>query len=374
MAIIERLKVDGFRNLADVDLMPSSGFNLVTGVNGSGKTSFLEAIHVLSVGKSFRTQRIDSLVNVDKNDFVIYGDFQPGDLSAGLQKSRQGKTTLRFQGQTQRNWQELASALPLQVINSDSFALLEAGARYRRRFMDWAVFHVEHDYLQAWRGYQRCLAQRNALLKSFSGGSRAHSISELDPWERELARCGEIVHHKRMSLLTAFEPLLSVLVDELMPYKSLSLTYKPGWDDTLAGGIQESLDNTRARDIRYGATQHGPHRADFVLSEGGRNVVEIFSRGQLKMLVCALKLAMGDLVLSRYEEANKRYGCIYLVDDLASELDAHNRELVTQLLAETGAQCFFTAISPDDLVKVRDAVSEHSGKFHVEHGKILAVQ
>jgi|SRR5690554_6111045 len=374
MAAIQRLKVDGFRNLSSVDLAPASGFNLITGINGSGKTSLLEAIHVLSVGKSFRTQRTDSLVNVDKNDFVIYADLHPSDLSLGLQKSRQGKTTLRFQGQTQRNWQDVASALPLQVMNSDSFSLLEGGARFRRRFMDWAVFHVEHDYLQAWRGYLRCLAQRNALVKSLSGAGHARSLAELEPWEQELARFGGIVHEKRSALLADFAPRLKALVDRVMPSKSVSLAYKPGWDDALEGGMQESLDNNRLRDLRYGATQQGPHRADFVLSHQGRNVTEIFSRGQLKMLVCALKLAMGELILSRYQELDRTYSCVYLVDDLASELDTENRELIIALLADTGAQCFFTAIDSNDLPTVLERLEERSGKFHVEHGKIQVVQ
>lgn len=374
MAAIQRLKVDGFRNLSGVDIMPSSGFNLVTGVNGSGKTSLLEAIHVLSVGKSFRTQRTDSLVNVDNNEFVIYGDLQPGDLSAGLQKSRQGKTTLRFQGQTQKNWQEVAAALPLQVINSDSFSLLEGGARFRRRFMDWAVFHVEHEYLQAWRGYLRCLAQRNAVLKSLSGVRHARSLAELEPWERELVRFGNIIHGKRVALLDAFGPRLAALLTTLMPSRSLSLSYKSGWDETLENGLQQSLDNNRLRDIRYGATQQGPHRGDFILTERGRNVVEIFSRGQLKILVCAVKLAMGEMISARHQESGKSYGCVYLIDDLASELDMENRDLVTRLLAETGAQCFFTAIEPGDLTLVGERLMAGSGKFHVEHGKIDAVQ
>lgn len=369
MAVIQRLKVDGFRNLSEVDITPSAGFNLITGINGSGKTSLLEAIHVLSVGKSFRTQRTDSLVNVDRNDFVVYGDLQPGDLSTGMQKSRQGKTTLRFQGQTQKNWQEVASALPLQVINSDSFSLLEGGARFRRRFMDWAVFHVEHEYLQAWRGYLRCLAQRNAVLKSLSGVSHGRSLAELEPWERDLVRFGNTIHEKRVALLGEFGPRLNDLLSKLMPSKSLSLSYKAGWDETLEGGLQESLDHNRLRDIRYGATQQGPHRADFILTERGRNVVELFSRGQLKILVCAVKLAMGEMILSRYQQ-----GCVYLVDDLASELDTKNRALVTRLLADTGAQCFFTAISPDDLPLAQDGLSERPGKFHVEHGKIQVVQ
>src|SRR5690554_5088038 len=204
MAVIQRLKIDAFRNLAGVDLTPSEHFNLITGVNGSGKTSLLEAIHVLSVGKSFRTQRTDSLVNVDESEFIIFSELLPGRHAVGVQKSRHGKTALRIDQQPQRNWQEVAALLPLQVINSDSFALLDGGARHRRRFLDWAVFHVEHSYLSAWRGYQRSLAQRNALLKA---PATAANISQLEPWEAELARCGEIVHAKRKELIEKFTPV-----------------------------------------------------------------------------------------------------------------------------------------------------------------------
>ena len=370
MAVIQRLMVDRFRNLEAVDVLLSPGFNIFSGINGSGKTSLLEAIHVLSVGRSFRTHKIDPLVMRDRSDFLVFSDLgEQGRI--GLLKSRSGKNELKFDGEQQRNWKTVASTLPLQVLNSESFQLLEGSGKIRRRFLDWAVFHVEHSYLDDWRAYRRGISHRNSLLKA--GGRSLHG--QLDAWDVELANLGQTIHARRTAVIEAFGHLFASVVGEFLPTRQVTLEYRAGWDTEL--NFATVLSDHRERDIKYGMTVNGPHRADFTLKVNRSLATEVLSRGQLKMLVCALKIAMGHFLEQSASENNVAgqglYQCTYLVDDLASELDRGNRATVIKMLGASGAQCLFTAVEAKDL-DLEIELSDRSRKFHVEHGKIWSYQ
>lgn len=365
MAALSRLKVDGFRNLQAVDLLSSPRFNLLLGQNGSGKTSALEAIHVISVGRSFRTHKLDPLVGIDSNQFLIYAELSDGHR-LGLQRGRTGSPVLRLDGETQSNWSDVATLIPLQVINTDSFSLLEGGGKARRRFLDWAMFHVEHSYLADWRAYRRIVSQRNKLLKQRSKDLHL----QLGAWDLDLGRLASSIHLRRSALIHEYRPLFDRVLAAFLPNITASLEYQPGWNTDIS--IDTALLESRERDVRYGMTLLGPHRADFQVKVGRHLATEVLSRGQTKMLVCALKLSMGEFIKSRYmAQSDHRYQTIYLVDDLAAELDSSNCRVVVNYLSDTGDQCFFTAIDDAALQTVAD-LTESSGKFHVEHGKIRA--
>lgn len=341
-----------------MDLQPAPRFNLLVGPNGSGKTSALEAIHVLSVGRSFRTHKLDPLISTDSDQFLLYSELGEGQR-LGLQRGRSGAPTLRLDSENQTSWSQVAALLPLQIINTDSFSLLEGGGKVRRQFLDWAMFHVEHSYLREWRGYRRLLSQRNSLLKQ----RPADLHQQLDAWDIEIARLAQSIHLRRQDLIQGFGPEFEELVATFLPAVQLELSYQAGWD--LSQDISEALRQNRERDLRYGMTLLGPHRADFQVRVGRHPAIEVLSRGQTKMLVCAIKLAMGQLIKNRVHRS------IYLIDDLAAELDLSNCKIVIDYLETTQDQCFFTAIQ-EDFLPVLAHLTESSGKFHVEHGKIRA--
>lgn len=363
MAALCKLKVDGFRNLKSVDLHLSPRFNFLIGQNGSGKTSFLETIHVLSVGRSFRTHKLDPLVCVDSAEFFVYGELLNG-RRLGLQRNRVGSPALRLDGVSQTSWSDVATLLPLQIINTDSFNLLEGGGKTRRRFLDWAMFHVEHTFLQDWRAYRRIVTQRNVLLKQ-----RPRDLQEqLNAWDSELARLATSIHQRRSALILEYLPVFEALIATFLPTLVTTFVYLPGWDSYTP--LSQALSESRERDIRYGMTLLGPHRADFQIKIGKHQATEVLSRGQIKMLVCALKLSMGQYIKTKYwSTGNQTYQTIYLIDDLAAELDPANCAKVVAHLDRTDDQCFFTAIEEASLSSVSE-LTESSGKFHVEHGKI----
>ena len=359
MAVISRLDVLNVRNLSSVQLLPSDKMNVIYGDNGSGKTSLLEAIYLLGFGRSFRSHKLDSIIQNDKEECTVFCDLAEG-AAIGLSKSRRQGHQLRLMGERQRNWADAARHLPVQILNSESFLLLDGSSKIRRRYLDWGVFHVEHDFVNAWRGAAKCLAHRNLLLKQ-----RSPDRVQLAAWDFELCRFSQHIDRSRKEYFGLLHPLLLQTVERLVSITGLSIAYARGWDDSeeLAASLQAGFD----KDIRYGATQLGPHRADILVKIGRASAAEVLSRGQQKLLVSAMKIAQGYL-LSECSGVK----CVYLLDDLPSELDPGNRRRVCDLLDELNCQVFMTCVEEHDLEK-----SWPPGlmprKFHVEHGKISCV-
>ena len=356
MATIRRLDILRVRNLSEVLIRPAKSVNIISGNNGSGKTSLLEAIYMLGLGRSFRSQKLEPVIETDAQECIIFSELEDG-VTIGLSKSRNKGHVLKLVGERQKSWVQTARQLPMQIINSDSFLLLEGSPKIRRRFLDWGVFHVEHEFALAWRKATKCLTQRNLLLKQ-----RKVDTSQLNAWDAEFAAQGELVDEFRRRYVEQFLPTLKVALPRLIDLPSLSIEYERGWDTKVS--LRAALASNLDRDIKYGATQLGPHRADLSIKIGRHNASEVLSRGQQKLLVSAMKIAQSQLLFSLTKEKG-----LYLIDDLPSELDANNRILICRLLEELGCQIFITCVDAAELEKCWSA-DVSSGKFHVEHGKI----
>ncbi len=359
MATICRLDVLRVRNLSGVQIRPADRVNIIFGNNGSGKTSLLEAIYMLGLGRSFRSSKIESVIDTKSDDCVIFAELDAG-VSIGLNKSRKQGHLLKLLGERQKSWVDTARHLPLQIINSDSFSLLEGSPKIRRKFLDWGVFHVEHEFALAWRKANKCLAQRNLLLKQ-----KRLDKTQLEAWDTEFSQLGTQIDEQRKVYMETFLPILNDALPRLIEIPDLKITYERGWDAdaTLAQALAVSLD----RDIRYGATQTGPHRADLSIKIGRNAAADVLSRGQQKLLVSAMKIAQSQLLYKLTEEKG-----VYLIDDLPSELDNENRVLICKLLEELGCQIFITCVDADEIENCW-STDISTGKFHVEHGKIVTL-
>jgi len=334
-------------------LEPIQSFNLIYGANGSGKSSILEAIHILGIGRSFRSRTASSVINHEADSLSVFGNIEKTTkIPAGIEKSRRGNTKIRIAGSDVTTIAELAELLPIQLINPDSYRLLDAGPKYRRQFMDWGLFHVEQSFYDAWRRLQRTLKQRNAALRDGQ---------EVSVWDPELVEVSEKLHQLRASFMVELLPFVQDVLKELCDLEDLSFNYFPGWD--VDRGLEAVLRTAHRRDRELGFTQYGPHRADLQVKSGKLPVHAVLSRGQQKLLVCALSLAQGALVRTL---VNKR--CIYLIDDLPAELDVAHRRNLVKMLGRLSSQVFVTSVEKEALSSV---IKGYDVKmFHVEHGAI----
>lgn len=363
---IKRVSIHNLRNLIASDIKPSQDVNLFFGENGSGKTSFLEAINILTLGRSFRSHKIKSLINEHSSELTVFGHLQSDDnteVPIGVTRQRSGQSAFKVGGEAINSTAELAHQLPLLVINADTFSLLEGSPKNRRQFLDWLVFHVEPEFFPAWKAAQRCLKHRNSLLRR-----GRITPEELAPWDKELAALTEKIHTLRSRCFESFKVLLEGLLLDFVAIEGLSVSLYQGWEKeqpNYAAALSEAFD----RDLKRGYTGSGAHRADLRIRVNGYNAAEILSRGQQKLLVSALKVAQGVV----FEKLTKRK-CIYLVDDLPSELDTKYRQLFVDWLSRLNTQVFITGVEQEDLVSPWRAHSNKQVKtFHVERGQIKEV-
>ena len=334
----------------------SNGVTAFTGENGAGKTSILDAIHLLGTGKPFSTHRIDHVINRDAEAVQVVGHTtNQSKLILGVRRNRGGSGEARVGGAPVKALSELAKAMPLVVINADALNVVREGPEGRRRFIDSFVFHVEQSFAQTSRRYAHALKQRNALLRERRG-------SDDSVWVRDLAAAGELLVSSRSRAVAALsETVKDVLIDMRVSLPEWQLIQRCGWGE--GRSLTDALNGAAASDRQRGFTQVGPHRGDVIFLVEGSPAHEVLSRGQMKVLMAATKLAQ-----ARVMRRETGVSPVLLVDDLAAELDAENAAGLFRNVVSDGFQVLATMVD----VSGPSAWTQKalSNVFHVEHGAI----
>ncbi|MDH5230523.1 MAG: DNA replication/repair protein RecF [Gammaproteobacteria bacterium] len=362
--VLEELRIENLRNIKTAILFPGKKFNLIYGPNGSGKTSLLEAIYLLSTAKSFRTSKSYKIINQEADLCNVFGIVTD---SASQQKYRLGvqkakkNTEVRIEGQKQQNVIQLAKNFPQIVITPNSHQLLEAGPQWRRKFFDWGVFHVKHSFGENWQHYNRALKQRNVLLHQ--GQQNTEWLRQIELWNDQLCQFAQSVTEDRKAYLELLKPYLAKYVTNFIQAGEVELEFKSGIPKgkTLA----ELLKNNIARDQSLGRTEYGPHRWDVSIKFNGREANQSVSRGQQKLIIYALSLAQLKVYAKGLES-----DATLLIDDLSAELDDEHTRLLIKALDQEFGQVFITTANLDTL-----PLEDMSEKevFHVEHGEFNLV-
>ncbi len=358
---IQHLAIADVRNIKSASIQPSAEINILYGLNGSGKTSVLEAIHILGLARSFRSHRIKPVINNKSDKCTVFARLAHGNVSIPIGVARDlsdDNFQIRVSGENLRTTSDLVKLLPLQIINPDTFKLLEGSPKSRRHFLDWGVFHVKHtDFFPLWKRMQKSLKQRNGLLRH----DRMRD-SELSVWNTEFVKASEAIDKLRTSYISRLIPVFNEVLAKLTDLSEISISYYRGWDKEKS--LLDVLRNGLPRDIHTGYTHSGPQRADIKVKYGKGNAVDILSRGQLKLVVCALKLAQGFL----YSLVSNQK-CLFLVDDLPSELDVNHRQALCRIFQEMKCQTFITCVEKTALEGCWLPGTDVK-MFHVKQGQI----
>jgi DNA replication and repair protein RecF len=360
---VTRLDIRHLRRFDDVSLAPAPGLNLLVGDNGAGKTSVVEALHLMAYGRSFRGRVREGLVRSGAEALEVFVEWrQLGGNErvrrAGLRHSGSDWTG-RLDGQPVAQIGELCAALAVVTFEPGSHDLIHGSSEVRRRFLDWGLFHVEPGFMQPWRRYARALKQRNRLLKQ-----RVRD-AQLDAWDAELAETGEELTEQRWRYVASLAPGFAEAVSDVAPsLGTATLAYHPGWRrDELS--LADALLLARDRDLLAGHTSVGPHRADWRPAFAAIPGRDALSRGQAKLAALAALLSQAD-----YHRAVTCEQPVFALDDLASELDRHHQRRVLARLADRGGQVFVSGTGvPEAVVELGLAPKV----FHVEQGAIRAV-
>lgn len=355
---IDVLEISQFRNIRQASLSPAPQQNLIVGKNGSGKTSILESIYVLGTGRSFRTPHSKTLINTDTEQFSVYGKLcnEERCLPVGVLRNR-SEMKIKIAGDMASSASQLAEVLAVQIVNPDVHKLLEEGPRYRRRFIEWGVFHVEPHYFPLWQQCRQLLKQRNAALKS------RVTARELTHWDTALCHAANQLTAFKENYLTALQPYVTGLLEAADGLPAIAMSLQKGWPKEKT--LMDVLEASRISDYEKGFTQYGPHRSDLRIHADGVRAKERVSRGQQKLITALLKIAQ----VQHLSSVKPKGHIVLMVDDLPAELDKTNRYFLMNEIASVPVQTFVTATEVEQLPY--SAPSSLPPKmFHVEHGTV----
>jgi DNA replication and repair protein RecF len=400
--MIERLQISHLRNLTKISLEPAA-CNIIIGANGSGKTSLLESIFLLSRGKSFRHHQPKRYIQHHQNNTTVHAKLNDSRTLA-IQKQADATTILRLNQTTVYNQSILTEQLPTLLIDPSTMDMLEQGSASRRQLLDWLVFHMKQGFHPQWMAYQRLLKQRNSLLKITRHLTQVQ-LAELKSWDKGLSNHAALIHHYREQVFTEWRPYFAKSIVQLLPSyaEQLSLSYNAGYDTSVALDVQ--LNERLEQDLQLGYTRIGNHRADIhvhwrsnesvndqmtdartaalaysiqtklpTLKEQAANVL---SRGEKKLLITALRLSQLPLLLNDEERSNSlnddlssRATPVVLLDDITAELDDRAIEILLSTLAKLPCQVFMTSLT-DDILPLVNELWLQPNVFHVKQGEIL---
>ena len=335
---LKTLALTNFRLFHDFRLDTSSAFTFITGHNGCGKTSLLEAIYYLMSGRSFRKAHRKELVRKGEELFFLEGELEEGAVDYGVKSSYRAQpeeNRISLGGMRLKSYRELIELFPVIPFLPEDHRILSESPVLRRNFFDRLMAYSDIRYYDLLLQYQEVLKNRNGLLKS-------KSQVNLEFWDEKLSLLSEKIIQERHAYVREFNSMLegkAILPQGITAFK---VSYR---NEMTRESMLKKLQEQRGREMMLGFTLFGPHRDDFDFRYALGAVKRYASAGQLKTLAFFLKMLQASFMAGK-----RRSKPILLMDDIFAELDPLNRKNVLTALRQTGFQTIFTAVDMGDLL------------------------
>ncbi|MQG35751.1 MAG: DNA replication and repair protein RecF, partial [SAR202 cluster bacterium] len=356
---LAKLQITNFRNLLDVGLSLHNGMTVFHGDNGEGKTSLLEAIYYLSVGRSFKAENEREVVNqtvaLTGGQCVIHGqaiklekEYQIVLLAQSYPKQRTDSSENSYLIKKQirvnkvaKTASDLFGTISAVVFHVDDIRIIEGSPSVRRKFLDILISQSDREYLTSLRRYQKVLQQRNKLLKSIR--EKRANKSELVYWDNILIEDSYVISQMRQTALIELSQLLENHFNQLgsenrkidINLKSTTVTNKS--KEEFVKWMEAELLNKFPAELKAGTSLVGPHRDDFKILVNGFDIGRLGSRGEKKILALALKMSEASFISDRRDD-----NPIILLDDVLSELDENKRRCVLNMASIYGQSLITT--------------------------------
>lgn len=340
---LKSLILRNFRNHSDLELSFSPTINLIVGDNGVGKTNLLEAIHLLSTGRSFRTQQLQELIGHGRQHFYLEANFVKDEISQTLKIGYDGQTKkIEYNATSLSSFSNLLGILPSVLYAPKDIALIAGAPDDRRRFLNLYLSQKDPLYVYHLLRYTKALKHRNLLLKK---GQTIDPL-EIECFEKEMANSSLYLMNERLSALLVFKEKIAALAPTLThkiddhAIEQFSLQYQPSLSlhkPFSKEGLAEQYKKHRKKEILLGTSLIGPHRDDFSISLNNYLAKTFCSEGQKRSFLSALKIAEWSLLLENHKK--KPLMC---VDDIGMHLDPSRFSLLEKALTHLG-QVFLTS-------------------------------
>lgn len=362
---LKQLSVLNFKNYSEATLQLAPEVNAFTGANGAGKTNLLDAIHYLSLCKSYFNPIDSQQIKQGEDWFMVQGEFDKDgqtDVVACSLKRNQKKQFKR----NKKAYPRLADHIghfPLVMISPNDSIIVTDGSEERRRFIDNVISQTDLPYLDGLIAYNRCLVQRNSLLKQAARSGGRLDTGLLDVLDTQLVELGIPIFEKRRAFMESFIPEFEkhyVFLAETA--ESVSLTYE---SQLVGESFRELLQQRLERDRVLERTTVGVHKDELQFSiHQGMPLKKFGSQGQQKSFLIALKLAQYSFL-----HRKKGFKPLLLLDDVFDKLDAQRtRKLMQMVSADDFGQIFLTDTDAGRISRIFDEINRQVRVFTISRG------
>jgi DNA replication and repair protein RecF len=332
---IRHLELADFRifSAAALDLQ-ADGTTVITGANGTGKTSVLEAVVYLSTRRSFRGAPTEALVRTGTAEETpasaivraeVAGESAPTLVDAEI--ALVGRSRIRVNRKSVSARKDLAGAIPSTIFSPEDLAIVGGAPKGRRDLLDDALALLDSEGARAADETDRVLRQRAALLRQSGGRISEDVATTLEVWDQRLADAGKVLVAARERLVADLEPLVAGSYNRLAGAGGEPALVQQAYQRSWTGDLLDALAASRTDDLRRGVNTVGPHRDELLLVLEGREARTHASQGEQRCLALALRLGIHELVRTKTELRPT-----LLLDDVFSELDpVRSKALVAEL-------------------------------------------
>lgn len=365
---LERIHLIQFKNHQSTEIQFISGLNAFIGSNGSGKTNILDAIHYMSMCKSY-------LNPIDKQNVMFEGSFfhingtwnmnsHSNQVSCSYKLGSKKKIKLN-----KKEYEKLADHIgkfPVVFISPYDGDLINEGSELRRKWMDGIISQVDPIYLNTIQSYQKVLSQRNALLKNM-GEHRLFDLESIEVWDAQMAKLGVFIYEKRKTFLNSFIPVFQKFYHEIgKKDENISIDYKSQLSN---GDFAQLLIEYHKKDSYAQYSNAGTHKDDLIFNIKGHPIKKFGSQGQQKSFVIALRLAQFDWL-----KAQKKTNPILLLDDIFDKLDAQRvQKLVALVTRDYFGQVMVSDTDEERMKALLKSLTVPSKLFKVTEGDVTEI-
>lgn len=357
-----------FKNFTELEIQFSRGINGIVGKNGSGKTNILDAIHYLSMCKSYLNTIDRQNIQFDATFFTVNGDWVNDEKTSNVHCAfKQGaKKVVKYNKKEYEKLSEHIGKFPVVFISPYDGDLIAEGSELRRKWMDGILSQIDKDYLEQIQRYGKILEQRNALLKNMFE-HRLFDRESIDIWDHQLVQTGTLIFEKRKEFITEFIPVFNRFYNEIgLEIENVNVEYRSHLND---GDFLEQLKNAEKKDAFTQYTSVGIHKDDLVFTIKNHPVKKFGSQGQQKSFLIALRIAQYDW-LKRHKGTNP----VLLLDDIFDKLDNQRvAKLIELVTTDYFGQVLVTDTDPTRMKQLFNGLKIEKKLFEIESGKITTL-